>query len=114
MFGRAAGRITGHTFSTATHNRHHPASIVRPTGPQGAEISMLRNMEVSDGPVEVCVPVNPPQGVTIDAPTRKEPAHHEAYVRISKRRCSIRKFCPRSTRLGNGSNAHGLTRWGNG
>lgn len=42
--------------------------------------------EESDGPVEVCVPVSPPRGVPTDTDTamRREPAHREAYVRVTK------------------------------
>ncbi len=40
--------------------------------------------EESDGPVEVCVPIAPEQLAATDAPTRIEPAHREAYTRISK------------------------------
>jgi hypothetical protein len=38
----------------------------------------------SDGPVEVCLPVSPPDGAAAAAATRREPAHREAYVRITK------------------------------
>lgn len=37
----------------------------------------------SDGPVEVCTPIDPARG-EVDAPTRREPAHREAYVRLRK------------------------------
>lgn len=40
--------------------------------------------EESDGPVEVCVPVHGERRAMIDAPTRIEPAHKEAYTRIRK------------------------------
>jgi DNA-binding transcriptional MerR regulator/effector-binding domain-containing protein len=40
--------------------------------------------EESDGPVEVCVPIEGRQGGGVDAPTRVEPAHREAYTRIRK------------------------------
>ena len=40
--------------------------------------------EDSDGPVEVCGPIDPPAGVTVTHPTRIEPAHHEVYTRIRK------------------------------
>lgn len=40
--------------------------------------------EESDGPVEVCVPVNRERLDAIDAATRIEPAHREAYTRIRK------------------------------
>jgi DNA-binding transcriptional MerR regulator len=38
----------------------------------------------SDGPVEVCVPVDPAAAGRLSGPTRTEPAHREAYVRIAK------------------------------
>lgn len=40
--------------------------------------------EESDGPVEVCVPIAAEQRSAVDAPTRVEPAHREAYTRIRK------------------------------
>ncbi|MGI8963813.1 MAG: MerR family transcriptional regulator [Thermomicrobiales bacterium] len=40
--------------------------------------------EESDGPVEVCVPVDPAGKGELAAPTRVEPAHREAYTRIRK------------------------------
>jgi DNA-binding transcriptional MerR regulator len=40
--------------------------------------------EDSDGPVEVCAPINPARGHIPNGPTRIEPAHHEAYTRIRK------------------------------
>ncbi|MFE9426822.1 MerR family transcriptional regulator [Kitasatospora sp. NPDC006697] len=38
----------------------------------------------SDGPVEACVPVDPALAGHADLPTRQEPAHREAYLRIAK------------------------------
>ena len=40
--------------------------------------------EDSDGPVEVCVPIGPAQEAATAAAMRREPAHREAYVRITK------------------------------
>jgi hypothetical protein len=40
--------------------------------------------EDNDGPVEVCVPVDPAQPDPADIAARREPAHREAYVRITK------------------------------
>ena len=40
--------------------------------------------EESDGPVEVCVPIQGDRMGSIDASTRIEPAHREAYTRIRK------------------------------
>ena len=40
--------------------------------------------EDSDGPVEVCIPVGPEAATAPDLPTRREPAHREAYTRIAK------------------------------
>lgn len=39
--------------------------------------------EDSDGPVEVCIPIGE-AGAAADLPTRREPAHREAYTRITK------------------------------
>jgi len=38
----------------------------------------------SDGPAEVCVPVDPARAGQLTSPTREEPAHREAYLRITK------------------------------
>jgi DNA-binding transcriptional MerR regulator len=38
----------------------------------------------SDGPVEVCVPVDRARAVARDPALRREPAHREAYVRVTK------------------------------
>jgi len=38
----------------------------------------------SDGPVEVCVPVDPARAAPSGAATRREPAHREVYVRLRK------------------------------
>lgn len=38
----------------------------------------------SDGPVEVCVPIDAAQAGSDDAAMRREPAHREAYTRIRK------------------------------
>jgi len=38
----------------------------------------------SDGPVEVCVPIDPARATSAAAATRREPAHREAYVRLRK------------------------------
>lgn len=38
----------------------------------------------SDGPVELCVPVDPERAPGAAAATRREPAHREAYVRLRK------------------------------
>lgn len=40
--------------------------------------------EDSDGPVECCIPVNPGQPRSEDVPMRIEPAHREAYVRLTR------------------------------
>ena len=38
----------------------------------------------SDGPVEVCTPIDPAKASVDGAPTRREPAHREAFVRLRK------------------------------
>ena len=40
--------------------------------------------EDNDGPVEVCGPISPPDGADVTHPNRIEPAHREAYIRITK------------------------------
>jgi DNA-binding transcriptional MerR regulator len=40
--------------------------------------------EESDGPVEVCVPIDGSSQVSPDIATRREPTHREAYVRLRK------------------------------
>jgi len=40
--------------------------------------------EDSDGPVEVCVPVGSGRDESNEVPSRREPGHKEAYVRITK------------------------------
>ncbi|MGH3982379.1 MAG: MerR family transcriptional regulator [Pseudonocardiaceae bacterium] len=40
--------------------------------------------EDSDGPVEVCAPINPAHEASGDVSMRREPAHREAYVRLRK------------------------------
>ena len=55
-------------------------------GPSGP-VFVIYHGEVnqeSDGPVEVCVPIAASNGMTIDAPSRREAAHREAFVRITK------------------------------
>ncbi|MBO0871105.1 MAG: MerR family transcriptional regulator [Micromonosporaceae bacterium] len=38
----------------------------------------------SDGPVEACTPIDPGREGSVAQPTRREPAHREAYVRLRK------------------------------
>jgi DNA-binding transcriptional MerR regulator len=40
--------------------------------------------EDSDGPVECCVPIGPERELSDSAPMRIEPAHREAYVRLTR------------------------------
>ena len=80
-------------------------------GPSGAAFVIYHgevNQE-SDGPVEVCVPVNPPQSGAIDVPTRKEPAHHEAYVRITKAQVQYPQILSAFDAVGEWINAQGLS-----
>ena len=58
-----------------------------PVGGPSAAAFVVYHGEVnhdSDGPVEVCLPIDPAAADKVDAPTREEPAHREAYVRITK------------------------------
>lgn len=56
-------------------------------GGQAGPTTVIYHGEVnedSDGPVEACVPIAPDQEVTGSVPSRVEPAHREAYTRITK------------------------------
>lgn len=58
-----------------------------PAGGPSAAPFVVYHGEVNhdgDGPVEICVPVAEAAAEKLDAPMRTEPAHHEAYVRITK------------------------------
>ena len=62
-------------------------AAAEPFGGPTAPMFVVYHGEVnhdSDGPVEVCLPVDPAAVGKVDAPTREESAHREAYVRISK------------------------------
>lgn len=62
-------------------------AIAEPVGGPVAPGFVVYHGEVnhdSDGPVEVCLPIDPAAAEKVDAPTREEPAHREAYVRITK------------------------------
>lgn len=58
-----------------------------PAGGLAGAVFVIYHGEVnhdSDGPAEVCVPIDPANAELVDAPTRPEPAHREAYLRIPK------------------------------
>jgi len=60
-----------------------------PAGGPSAEPFVVYHGEInldSDGPAEVCVPVDPAHAAKLDVPAREEPAHREAYLRITKAR----------------------------
>jgi hypothetical protein len=43
----------------------------------------------SDGPVEICLPITPAGDREVDGAVRVEPAHREAYTRITKAQCAF-------------------------
>lgn len=45
--------------------------------------------EDSDGPVEICLPIAADPDRPVDGATRVEPAHREAYTRITKAQCAF-------------------------
>lgn len=45
--------------------------------------------EESDGPVEICLPIAPAADREVDGAVRIEPAHREAYTRITKAQCAF-------------------------
>ena len=71
-FGDCLPRL--HTLAAANGGIAGPAFII-----YHGEVN-----EESDGPVEVCVPIQPDRAAAIQAATRIEPAHREAYTRITK------------------------------
>jgi DNA-binding transcriptional MerR regulator len=109
-----SGQERGHPVSRNIHTRDVPAQLVLteqrhvtpeelptwiseamtrlltavgPAGGPSAEPFVVYHGEInhdSDGPAEVCVPVDPARAAGLDAPTREEPAHREAYLRITK------------------------------
>lgn len=62
-------------------------TAAEPAGGPSAAPFVVYHGEVnhdSDGPAEVCVPIDPAQADAVSASTRQEPAHREAYLRIPK------------------------------
>jgi len=66
-------------------DRQH-AALVAVGGSPTAPLVLYHGIvdEVSDGPVEVCTAIDPALRDRLDAATRLEPAHREAYVTIPK------------------------------
>jgi DNA-binding transcriptional MerR regulator len=62
------------------------ASAERFGGPAGPALAIFHGEvnDDSDGPVEVCVPIDRSRDPGTDVPARIEPAHREAFVRINK------------------------------
>ena len=65
--------------------------------------------EESDGPVEVCVPIQPTGAGGSAAPTRREPFHREAYVRITKAQVQYPQILSAYDAVAEWIGAHGLT-----
>jgi DNA-binding transcriptional MerR regulator len=63
----------------------------------------------SDGPVEVCVPVSPPNGLATTAPMRREPAHREAYVRITRAQVQYPQILSAFDAVADWLSANGMT-----
>jgi DNA-binding transcriptional MerR regulator len=64
--------------------------------------------EDSDGPVEVCVPVDPTQEPSTDTPMRREPAHREAYVRLTKAQVEFPQILSAYDAVAQWIGSHGL------
>jgi DNA-binding transcriptional MerR regulator len=57
-------------------------------GGVGDRCFVIYHGEISDdsnGPAEICVPIHPDRAENLNAPTRVDPAHHEAFTRLRKR-----------------------------
>jgi DNA-binding transcriptional MerR regulator len=65
--------------------------------------------EDSDGPVEVCIPVAAEQAESKDVAMRREPAHHEAYVRITKAQVGFPQILSAYDAVTDWIRTHGLT-----
>src|SRR6202043_1626429 len=63
----------------------------------------------SDGPVEVCVPVSPEQQSSTDLPMRQEPAHREAYARITKAQVKFPEILSAYDAVGQWLGSHGVS-----
>jgi len=64
--------------------------------------------EDSDGPVEVCLPIAQ-EGATTDLPLRREPAHREAYTRVTKAQYEFPQILGAYDAVTAWMEAHGLT-----
>ena len=65
--------------------------------------------EDSDGPVEACVPVGVDQNESEDVAVRRESAHHEAYVRITKAQVGFPQILSAYDAVADWIRTHGLT-----
>jgi hypothetical protein len=65
--------------------------------------------EDSDGPVEVCIPVNDFDAESGDVPVRREPAHHEVYVRITKAQVGYPQILSAYDAVAEWIRSHGLS-----
>ena len=65
--------------------------------------------EDSDGPVECCIPIDPGQPPSPDAPMRAEPAHREAYVRLTKAQVEYPQILSAYDAVAQWINQHGHT-----
>ncbi len=63
--------------------------------------------EDSDGPVEVCLPIAQ-EGATTDLPLRREPAHREAYTRVTKAQYEFPQILGAYDAVAAWMEAHGL------
>jgi DNA-binding transcriptional MerR regulator len=65
----------------------------------------------SDGPAEVCIPIDSARAAATGAPTRQEPAHREAYLRITKAQVEFPQILSAYDAVGHwlGDNGHTAT-----
>jgi DNA-binding transcriptional MerR regulator len=83
-----------------------------PVGGPAAEPFVVYHGEVnhdSDGPAEVCVPVDPARAAELSVPTREEPAHREAYLRITKAQVAFPQILSAYDAVGRWLTANGHT-----
>jgi effector-binding domain-containing protein len=91
--------------------RHLTESARRYGGTVGARFVVYYGEinEDSDGPAEACVPIDPARARARNSRMRREPAHREAYVRLTKAQIAFPQITSAYDRVSAWVTSHGLT-----
>jgi hypothetical protein len=68
--------------------------------------------ERSDGPVEVCVPISPAEAGAMNPTLRRDPAHREVYVRVTRSQFEYPEILSAYTAVMDWITAHGQSAQG--